>query len=81
MGRSTTYHPPPARDKISFFGGSERKRPSWKLRGGHMDNDTRSQILAELRSRHAARKRADEDVKAARDRLTRGGDIKPEFEF
>lgn len=46
-----------------------------------MDNDTRSAILAELRSRHAAKKRADEDVKAARDRLTRGGDLKPEFEF
>ena len=46
-----------------------------------MDKDTRSQILAELRSRHAARKRADEDVKAARDRLTRGSDVKPEFEF
>lgn len=46
-----------------------------------MDKETRSQILAELRSRHAARKRADEDVKAARDRLTRGSEIKPEFEY
>jgi two-component system cell cycle sensor histidine kinase PleC len=46
-----------------------------------MDKETRSQILAELRTRHAARKRADEDVKAARDRLTRGTEIKPEFEF
>src|SRR5690349_20381177 len=49
--------------------------------GGSMDKETRSQILAELRSRHAARKRADEDVKAARDRLTRGTEIKPEFEY
>ena len=46
-----------------------------------MDKETRSQILTELRSRHAARKRADEDVKAARDRLTRGTEIKPEFEY
>ncbi len=46
-----------------------------------MDKETRSQILAELRTRHAARKRAHEDVKAARDRLTRGTEIKPEFEF
>jgi two-component system cell cycle sensor histidine kinase PleC len=46
-----------------------------------MDKETRSQILAELRSRHAARKRADGDIKAARHRLTRGGDVKPEFEY
>ncbi|MBL8845171.1 MAG: two-component sensor histidine kinase [Hyphomicrobium zavarzinii] len=46
-----------------------------------MDKETRTEILAELRQRHAARKRTDEDVKAARDRLTRGTDIKPEFEF
>lgn len=46
-----------------------------------MDQDTRSQILAELRSRHAAKKRMDEDVRAARTRLTRGSEIKPEFEF
>lgn len=45
-----------------------------------MDKDTRAKILADLRKRHAARKRAGEDVKAARDRLTRGA-IKPEFEF
>ena len=46
-----------------------------------MDKETRSQILAELRNRHAARKRADDDVKAARSRLTRGTEIKPEFEY
>ena len=46
-----------------------------------MDKETRKQILAELRTRHAARKRTDDDVKAARDRLTRGSEIKPEFEF
>lgn len=51
------------------------------LRGGRMDKDTRSEILAELRSRHAAKKRTDGDVRAARDRLTRGSDLKPEFEF
>ena len=45
-----------------------------------MDKETRTKILADLRQRHAARKRADEDVKAARERLTRGSDIKPEFE-
>src|SRR5690606_22746086 len=50
-------------------------------RGGRMDKDTRSQILAELRSRHAAKKRTDDNVRAARDRLTRGSDLKPEFEF
>jgi two-component system cell cycle sensor histidine kinase PleC len=46
-----------------------------------MDSETRSRILAELRSRHAARKRTDGDVKAARDRLARGSVIKPEFEY
>jgi two-component system cell cycle sensor histidine kinase PleC len=46
-----------------------------------MDKETRKQILAELRTRHAARKRTDDDVKAARDRLTRGSEIKPEFEY
>ncbi len=46
-----------------------------------MDKETRTQILADLRKRHAARKRADEDVKAARDRLTRGSEIKPEFQY
>lgn len=46
-----------------------------------MDKETRAKILADLRTRHAARKRAGEDVKAARDRLTRGSEIKPEFEF
>lgn len=46
-----------------------------------MDNQTRSEILADLRQRHAARKRADDGVKAARDRLTRGSTIKPEFEY
>jgi two-component system cell cycle sensor histidine kinase PleC len=46
-----------------------------------MDNETRSRILAELRSRHAARKRVDGNVKAARDRLIRGSDVKPEFEY
>ncbi|WP_295559029.1 ATP-binding protein [uncultured Hyphomicrobium sp.] len=46
-----------------------------------MDKETRAKILADLRTRHAARKRAGEDVKAARDRLMRGSDIKPEFEF
>jgi two-component system cell cycle sensor histidine kinase PleC len=46
-----------------------------------MDKETRKQILAELRTRHAARKRTDDDVKAARDRLIRGSEIKPEFEY
>ncbi len=46
-----------------------------------MDKETRTEILADLRKRHAARKRHDEDVKAARDRLTRGSEIKPEFEY
>jgi len=46
-----------------------------------MDKETRTEILADLRKRHAARKRSDEDVRAARSRLTRGGDIKPEFEY
>jgi len=46
-----------------------------------MDRETRAKILADLRTRHAARKRANEDVKAARDRLTRGSEIKPEFEY
>jgi len=46
-----------------------------------MDKETRAKILADLRKRHAARKRADDDVRAARDRLTRGSEIKPEFEF
>jgi two-component system cell cycle sensor histidine kinase PleC len=46
-----------------------------------MDKETRKQILAELRTRHAARKRTTDDVKAARDRLTRRSDIKPEFEY
>lgn len=46
-----------------------------------MDKDTRSQILADLRSRHAAKRRPDEDVRAARDRLTRGGEAAGEFEF
>lgn len=45
-----------------------------------MDKETRKKILAELRTRHAARKRADDDVRAARDRLTRRSEIKPEFE-
>jgi two-component system cell cycle sensor histidine kinase PleC len=46
-----------------------------------MDKETRKKILADLRQRHAARKRANDDVKAARDRLTRGSEIKPEFEY
>lgn len=46
-----------------------------------MDKETRAKILADLRKRHAARKGAGDDVKAARDRLTRGSEIKPEFEF
>ncbi|HYD15872.1 MAG TPA: sensor histidine kinase, partial [Hyphomicrobium sp.] len=46
-----------------------------------MDKQTRTEILTDLRRRHAARKRADENVKAARDRLTRGSEIKPEFEY
>ena len=45
------------------------------------DKETRTKILADLRQRHAARKRADEDVKAARDRLIRRSEIKPEFEY
>jgi len=46
-----------------------------------MDHETRSRILAELRSRHAARKRVDGEVKAARERLTRGSEVKPEFDY
>jgi len=46
-----------------------------------MDKETRKKILTDLRQRHAARKRANDDVKAARDRLTRGSEIKPEFEY
>jgi two-component system cell cycle sensor histidine kinase PleC len=46
-----------------------------------MDKETRTKILVDLRKRHAARKRAGEDVKAARDRLTRGSEIRPEFEY
>ncbi|MCC7253476.1 ATP-binding protein [Hyphomicrobium sp.] len=46
-----------------------------------MDKETRKKILADLRQRHAARKHADRDVKAARDRLTRRSEIKPEFEY
>jgi two-component system cell cycle sensor histidine kinase PleC len=46
-----------------------------------MDKETRKKILAELRTRHDARKRTGGDVKAARDRLTRGGEFKPEFEY
>src|SRR5262245_49302249 len=45
------------------------------------EKETRTKILADLRKRHAARKGAGEDVKAARDRLTRGSEIRPEFEF
>jgi two-component system cell cycle sensor histidine kinase PleC len=55
--------------------------PSSLVHGGQMDKDTRAKILADLRKRHAARKRGDDDVRAARDRLTRGNEIKPEFEF
>ena len=46
-----------------------------------MDKETRKKILADLRQRHAARKHANEDVRAARDRLTRRSEIKPEFEY
>jgi len=46
-----------------------------------MDQETRKKILADLRTRHAARKRADDGVRAARDRLTRRSEIKPEFEY
>ncbi len=46
-----------------------------------MDQETRKKILADLRERHVARKRGDEDVRAARDRLKRRSEIKPEFEY
>ena len=46
-----------------------------------MDKETRKKILADLRRRHEARKRADGDIRAARERLARGSDIKPEFEY
>lgn len=45
-----------------------------------MDKQTRSEILADLRKRQAARKGTDEGVRAARLRLTRRSEIKPEFE-
>ncbi len=46
-----------------------------------MDSETRAQILAELRARHASWKRKGDNVRAARDRLARRAQIKPEFEY
>jgi two-component system cell cycle sensor histidine kinase PleC len=46
-----------------------------------MDKETRKEILADLRKRQAARKGTHEGVKAARLRLTRRSEIKPEFEY
>jgi two-component system cell cycle sensor histidine kinase PleC len=46
-----------------------------------MDSETRAQILADLRSRHESRKRKDGNLQAARDRLIRRAQIKPEFEY
>jgi two-component system cell cycle sensor histidine kinase PleC len=46
-----------------------------------MHSDTRAEILARLRARHAAARRANDDLKAARARLARGSTIRPEFEY
>ncbi|WP_333793377.1 sensor histidine kinase [Hyphomicrobium sp.] len=46
-----------------------------------MDKETRKKILADLRQRHEARKRTDDGIRAARERLTRRSEIKPEFEY
>ena len=46
-----------------------------------MQSTSRADILAKLRARHAAGKRVNEDLKAARARLARGSTIKPEFEY
>jgi two-component system, cell cycle sensor histidine kinase PleC len=46
-----------------------------------MDRNTRAEIVAKLRARHAEAKRGGEDVKAARQRLTSGTSIKPEFAY
>jgi len=46
-----------------------------------MDHETRAEILAELRTRHAARKRVNQNLQAARNRLAHGTTIKPEFEY
>lgn len=46
-----------------------------------MDSETRAQILADLRSRRAARKHTNEGIQAARSKLAHGRMLKPEFEF
>lgn len=45
-----------------------------------MDSVTRSKLLAELRSKRLARKAADDEIKAARNRLARGSSVRPELE-